>query len=48
MHAPKHRRHTPPADDRKLRRCLLGAIAEGFVREALVIILREVWRGGPW
>ena len=48
MHVPKHRRQPPPTDDRKLRRYLLGAMAEGFAREALAIILREVWRGGPW
>lgn len=48
MHVSKHRRQPPPAEDLKLRRYVIGAIAQGFAREVLVIILREVWRGGPW
>ena len=35
-------------EGRELRRTLIIAIAQSFLREVLVIILRELWRGGPW
>ena len=42
----KHR--SPPEEDRELRRRVVLAIVQGFAREALAILLREIWRGGPW
>ena len=33
---------------RELRQRIAAAIAQGLSREVLVIILREVWRQGPW
>ncbi len=39
---------SPPEEDRELRRRVILAAVQGFAREALVILLREVWRGGPW
>jgi hypothetical protein len=44
----RHPRHSPPADDRELRRTLIGAAVQSLIREALTVILREIWRGGPW
>jgi hypothetical protein len=35
-------------DRREFWRRVMAAIAQGVSREALVIILREVWRQGPW
>ncbi len=43
-----HRRQPPPADGHELRRTFIAATAQSLIREALVIILRETWRGGPW
>jgi hypothetical protein len=48
MQAPKHQRQSPPANDRELRRLVIGAVVQGFIREALKVILREIWRGDPW
>jgi hypothetical protein len=40
---------TPTENDRRdLWRRAAGVIAQALSREALVIILREVWRQGPW
>ena len=44
MSRKRHRHQPPPAEDHELRRVLLA----GVVREVLEIILRELWRGGPW
>ncbi len=44
----KRHRPPPPADDRKLKRTIFVAAAQSLIREALVIVLRELWRGGPW
>lgn len=39
----------PSEDDhRELWRRVIAAIAQGLSREALVIIVREVLRQGPW
>ena len=35
-------------DHREWRQRIAAAIAQGLSREVLVIILREVWRQGPW
>jgi hypothetical protein len=39
---------SPEGDHREFWRRVADAIAQGLSREALVIILREVWRSGPW
>jgi hypothetical protein len=39
---------SPEGDYRELWRRITDAIAQGLSREILVIILREVWRQGPW
>ena len=40
---------TPPeGNHREFWRRVTDAIAQGLSREVLVIILREVWRSGPW
>ena len=42
---------TPPeAEDhrREFWRRITDAVAQSLSREVLVIILREVWRHGPW
>ena len=39
---------SPEGDRREFWRRIADAIAQGLSREALVIILREVWRHGPW
>lgn len=45
----KVRNHkSPPEEDWGLRRRVILAAVQGFAREALVILLREVWRGSPW
>jgi hypothetical protein len=44
----RHRRQPPPVESDELKRTLIVATAQGLIREALVIILREIWRGGPW
>lgn len=43
-------RQKPPSpnDPEPWWRVLIAAIAQGVSREALVIILKEVWRQGPW
>lgn len=43
-------RQKPPSpnDHEPWWRVLIAAIAQGVSREALVIILKEVWRQGPW
>jgi hypothetical protein len=40
----------PPKDDHReaWRSRITAAIAQGLSRELLLIILREVWRQGPW
>lgn len=38
----------PEGDHREFWRRMADAIAQGLSREVLVIILREVWRHGPW
>jgi hypothetical protein len=41
----------PPSDDdhrHEFWRRVTDAVAQGLSREVLVIILREVWRHGPW
>lgn len=41
----------PPEEDdhhREFWRRIAAAVAQGLSREVLVIILREVWRQGPW
>ena len=40
----------PPEDDHResWRSKMAAAIAQGLSRELLVIILKEVWRQGPW
>jgi hypothetical protein len=43
----RHRRD-PDSGDRELRRIAYSALLQGLVREALVVILREIWRGGSW
>jgi hypothetical protein len=43
----RHRQPLPEAD-RELRRTVIVATAQCLIREALVVILREIWRGGPW
>jgi hypothetical protein len=45
-----HKRQKPPSpnDHESWWRVLFAAIAQGASREALVIILKEVWRQGPW
>ena len=44
----KKRHHPPPpVDDRELQRTIIVAAVQSFIREALVIVLREIWRGGP-
>jgi hypothetical protein len=48
MPTSRHRRQSPPADDHELRRLALASVVQGLIREALVIILREIWHGGPW
>lgn len=44
----RHHRQPPPADSHELRRTFIIATAQSLMREVLVIVLREVWRGGPW
>jgi len=44
----RHRHHPPPDNDRELRRVLLAGVVQNLIREVLEIILREIWRGGPW
>jgi hypothetical protein len=44
----KRHRPPPPEDDRELRRTVIVAAIQGLIREALVAVLREIWRGGPW
>jgi hypothetical protein len=44
----KKRHPSPPADGQELRRAFIVATAQSFIREALLIVLREIWRGGPW
>jgi hypothetical protein len=44
----RHRRRSPPADDRELSKAIIRIVAQGLFREALLIVLREIWRGGPW
>jgi hypothetical protein len=40
---------SPEGDDRReFWRRMVAAVAQGVSREALVIILKEVWRQGPW
>ena len=39
---------SPEGDHREFWRRVTDAIAQGLSREVLVIILREVWRHGPW
>lgn len=48
MPAPRHRRQPPPADGRELRRVFFADVVQSLIREALVVILREIWRGVPW
>lgn len=48
MPEPRHRRQTPPADDRELRHVLLAAVVQNLIRAVLEFVLRETWRGGPW
>jgi hypothetical protein len=45
-----HKRHHPPPPevDRELRRTVIAAAVQGLVREALVVIFGDVWRGGRW
>jgi hypothetical protein len=43
-----HRRTPPPEDARQLWRAIAAAIAQGLSREALLIIVKEVVRQGPW
>jgi hypothetical protein len=35
-------------DHREFWRKIAAAVAQGLSREVLVIIVREVWRQGPW
>lgn len=44
----RRRRQPPPEDSHELGRTFIVAAAQGLIREVLVIVLREVWRGGPW
>jgi len=45
----RRRRQSPPADDReRWWRIISLAAVQSLAREALVIVLREIWRGGPW
>jgi hypothetical protein len=37
----------PPGDSDLGRKLTLAAV-QGLAREALAILLREVWRTGPW
>jgi hypothetical protein len=43
-----------PADDqggnsrRRITVAIAQGLSQGLAREALLIILREVWRQGPW
>ncbi len=46
MRKQKHR--SPPEEDGELRRRVICAVIQGFAREALAILLREIWRGGSW
>ena len=39
---------SPEGDRREFWHRITDAVTQGLVREALVVILREVWRGGPW
>jgi hypothetical protein len=41
---------TPPEGKgrREFWRRVTDAVAQALSREALVIVLREVWRQGPW
>jgi hypothetical protein len=48
MPQPRHRRQSTPADDREVRRVIYAALLQNFIREVLVVILKEIWRGGPW
>jgi hypothetical protein len=44
----RKRHHPPPPDDHELRRTVVLAAVQGLIREALLVVLREIWRGGPW
>ncbi len=48
MSPKRRRRQLPPVDDREVKRTVFLAMAQSLIREALVIVLREIWRGGPW
>jgi hypothetical protein len=48
MSGKRHRRPPSSADDRELKRTVILTVAQGFIRELVAIILREIWRGGPW
>jgi hypothetical protein len=38
----------PEGDHRKFWRKVTDVVTQCLAREALVIVLREVWRQGPW
>jgi len=48
MSRKRHRRPPPPADDREVKRTVILTVVQGLIRELIEIILRELWRGGPW
>lgn len=48
MSRKRHRSPPPPEEERELRRTIIVAAVQGLIREALAVILREMWRGGPW
>jgi hypothetical protein len=39
---------SPEKENRELRRQVILAVVQGFARETLAFILREIWRGGAW
>jgi hypothetical protein len=39
---------SPDRENRELRRQVILAVVQGFAREALATLLREIWRGGAW
>jgi len=48
MSKSRRRLKPPPADDHDLRHVLFAAAVQDLVREVLMVILRELVRGGPW
>ena len=45
---PEEQHQPPPGEDKELRRKIILAVVQGLAREALEILLREVWRYRPW